>query len=481
VCLLAKRKKLYPLTPSRGEQGVGGLGQPSEPSGAPTAAEYIPKRAGTSWPVAIVLLVVGLLVGGAVGYYAVPRPAARNVLTVVGPWAGAEAEAFLPVLEAFKAKTGIDVAYTPVRQEDLRPLLPIQFAARKAPGDVIFMVSSFIREQGIEGHILEVNDLVNPANFRVGATTGTELLAPVTNESSGKIYGGIYTGKAKPGFWYRQSYFTDNGHAPPTTWPQFLNLLENISNDPGNPTPIVSGGGVGWPLSDVTEHFLATYGGAAMHRGLTNKTVQWTSVPVRTIFEERIVPLLGDTDPSPTNPLVDDRFSEPLTPDSTALSRWWNKQHALYFMGSWIGNWLKALDVSSADLNDLRVFPLPSESGVTSGVVFSADYMFIPAYTTRLAEARQLFSYLLSAEGQTAQVREGGHVATAVGVADDAYPPGDLAVAQSLAGKVVLVDLDDTLGGDFQSVFWNQLLGLWTSADPWGGLGGALTAIQAAT
>ncbi|TLZ96809.1 MAG: extracellular solute-binding protein, partial [Methanobacteriota archaeon] len=161
--------------------------------------------------------------------------------------------------------------------------------------------------------------------------------------------------------------------------------------------------------------------------------------------------------------------------------RWWNGQYGLYFMGSWIGNWIKALQLNPApDLNDLRVFPLPAQSGVTPGVVFAADYMFIPTYTTHLGAAKQLFSYLTSVEGQSAQVAQGGHLATRIGVPDSAYPPGDLDVAKSLAGKEILPDLDDTIGGHFQTTFWNELIGLWTSTDPAAALGPALTAIQAA-
>jgi multiple sugar transport system substrate-binding protein len=83
-------------------------------------------------------------------------------------------------------------------------------------------------------------------------------------------------------------------------------------------------------------------------------------------------------------------------------------------------------------------------------------------------------------EGQNAQIAQGGHVATRVGVSNSSYPPGDLAVANSLQGKEVLVDLDDTVGGTFQTTFWSQLKGLWTSPTPAADLNGILAAIQAA-
>src|SRR5438034_1268672 len=94
------------------------MGQPSQPSSG--AADYVPKRAGTSWMIAIVLLIVGLLAGSGIGYLAAPRPAAQETLAVIGPWAGAEMQAFLPILDKFQKNTGITVSYSNVRQEDQR-------------------------------------------------------------------------------------------------------------------------------------------------------------------------------------------------------------------------------------------------------------------------------------------------------------------------------------------------------------------------
>src|SRR5437667_4708153 len=322
------------------------MGQPSQPSSG--AADYVPKRAGTSWMIAIVLLIVGLLAGSGIGYLAAPRPAAQETLAVIGPWAGAEMQAFLPILDKFQKNTGITVSYSNVRQEDLRPLLLTQFPAHRAPADLIFMVSSFIREHGPTGDAVDVTDLVNPANFAVGATQGTQLLSPVTNAS--KIYGGIYTGKVKPGFWYRQSFFTQHSLSPPTTWAQFQSLLSDIGNISGVSAPIVSGDSVGWPLSDVTEHFIATYGGASMHRALTNGSKHWTDSDVRAVFANRLVPLLAGG-----------CFSEPLEWNTVALANWWGGLHALYFMGSWITGLV-------ADPSDLGVFSLPAQAGTARGI-----------------------------------------------------------------------------------------------------------------
>jgi len=84
---------------------------------------------------------------------------------------------------------------------------------------------------------------------------------------------------------------------------------------------------------------------------------------------------------------------------------------------------------------------------------------------------------LASDKAQTVQVKQGGHIATALGVPLNAYPAVDAKSAELIAGKVVLPDLDDTIGGQFQQTFWSQLKGLWTSSDPSSSLGSFLTAM----
>ena len=371
-------------------------------------------------------------------------------LTVIGPWSGPEMDAFLPVLEAFENKTGTKVSYRIYRAEDLAPVLPAQFAAGQAPGDVIFMWNWFIQEKGEEGHILEVTGLIDEADFRPGVL---DLV-----EADNKLYGGAYTGKGKPGFWYRKSFFADNGLTEPTTWAGFLTLLDDIAAIDGIVNPILSGDGVGWPLSDVTEHFIATYGGPQLHRDLTAGTVAWTSTEVRDIFATYLVPLLEA-----------EHFSDPKTWD-TYIENWWNgSEYGLYFMGSWITGMIH-------DPTDLGVFSLPGAPGA-EGVVFSADYFFVPAYTEHPKEALELFQFLASEEGQSLQVAQGGHIATNVNVPLDAYPPGvdeDMAVA--MTGKETLLDLDDTIGGEFQTTFWSQLKLLWVNP---GLLDDVLAAIEA--
>ena len=387
--------------------------------------------------------IICLLAGFGIGWFAKPAPPQQATLTIIGPWSGDELKNFLPVLNAFTNKTGIPVQYKMYRAEDLAELLPAQFAAGKAPGDVIFMWAWWIKNN--TEHIADLSDIINASDYLPG------VVDQVTKD--GKIYGAPYTGKVKPGFWYRLSFFEEHGLEVPTTWSEFTALLDKIKTIPGIVTPIASGDSVGWPLSDVTEHFILTFGGVDMFYGLINGSISWTSDEVKAIFRDKLVPLLENSD-----------FSEPK--DWTAiLSDWWEGKYALYFMGSWITGMVD-------NASDLGVFSLPD----ADAFVFAPDFCFIPKYSQNIDAAKQLVAFISGKEGQAIQVQQGGHIATNKEVSLDNYPTVDRRVANILQGATAVPDLDDTIGGEFQTNFWDQLKYLWVHPSEWENV---LTNIQA--
>ena len=266
-------------------------------------------------------------------------------------------------------------------------------------------------------------------NFRPGALDNVTV--------NGEIIGIPYTGKVKPGFWYRKSFFKEHGLTEPKTWDEFVALLDKISKIEGIKAPVASGNGVGWPLSDVTEHFILTFGGSELQKDLIAGEVKWTSESVRKPLEKL------------NSLLKAGYFGEPVE-WTTVMEQWWNGQYGLYFMGQWLTGMVN-------DPTDLGVLALPGNEAV----VFALDYAFIPKYSKNIDAAKKLIQFLAGPEGQTVQVKQGGHIASANGVPLDAYPPVDREIAELLQGKATVNDLDDSIGGMWQTTFWDQLKLLW--------------------
>jgi len=368
-------------------------------------------------------------------------------ITVVGPWSGAEMDAFLPTLARFEVLSGINVRYRVLRAEDLATILPAQFAAGTTPGDVIFMWAWYIAQEAQNGHVMNVTNILDEGDFLGGTFDPVKV--------GNQIYGGAYTGKTKPGFWYKKSFFANNGLTPTTansSWGEFMTLLTDIGAVQGIVDPIVSGDGVGWPLTDIMDHFLITFGDAQLQKDLIAGTANWTTGPARDVFEDYLVPSL-------------DYFSDPLTWDSTAITSWWNEEYGLYFMGSWITGMVE-------NASDLGIIPLLG----ADTYVFVGDYFFMPTYTQYPEEAQELFEFLSSEEAQRLQTAQGGHIATNINVPLTSYPAIDRMVIESISGAGTALDLDDTIGGEFQSTLFDQLKLLWVDPTQ---LDDVLTAIQA--
>ena len=350
-------------------------------------------------------------------------------LVVIGPWSGDEAKPFEAVLAAFTDKTGIEVEYRVMRSEDLGKVLPAQFSAGMAPGDVIFTAWGWWVKKFAD-HMVDLGPQVADVPFG--------FLSPIVVE--GRTVGIPYAVWVKPGFWYRKSFFDAHDLRAPSSWEDFLALLARIEAVPGIEKAAASGDEVGWPLSDTVEHFILAYGGVNMFLGLTEGTIKWTSPAVRAVFADHIIPYLQYA-------------SEPIEWTS-AKDLWWQGKYGIYFMGNWLTGMVE-------DPADLGVFALPGAKAVTGGT----DYIFVPKYTKNVADAAKLVEFLMSKEGQEIRAAGGGKLAIRTDISPEAYPPAERALIQALQGFVIVPDMDDTIGGEWQAAFWDQLKLLWVKPD----------------
>ncbi len=345
-------------------------------------------------------------------------------LTITIPWTGDDMDLFMPVVEGFEAESGIDVKVLPYKTEDLGPLLPAQFMAQEPMADLMIMSWPWWIEQNAE-HLVDVTDI----------TTDVEFLGNLV-VADDKVYGIPSYLWLKPGFWYKKSFFEANGLQQSETWDEFLTMLDDIKEIDGIVAPISTPSG--YPIADMVENFLGTYGGPEMVQGIIDGDVKWTDPEVKAIFEERIVPLLESG-----------AFSTPVDRHAAA-DLWWEGDYALHFYGNWISE-----DVE--DPTDLDVFTLPGATTVVGG----SDWMFIPKYTDRVDDAKAFISYVISEDGMSLRLAQGGRLSSRSDIPLDIYLPAEKTLAAAVSDFTVLPDLDDTIGGEWQETFWDQTALLW--------------------
>jgi len=291
----------------------------------------------------------------------------------------------------------------------------------------------------LQPYLEPVTDLIDSSHYP------PNIITPVRDDQ-GTIWAAPFKLSGKPGFWYRPSFFEANNLNVPTTYDQLVNeLLPAINNIEGIEEPIASGDTVGWPLSDQTEGFIIGLGGALLQLDLEEgPTVRnWTDPEVRSVFEDL------------TDLLEAGYFSTPAEWTSQ-ITKLWNGQYGIY----WLGNFVTTLS-QIQDINDLDFFGFPDANGVVGAV----DYAVITKEAPHPDEARQLVQYLAGAEAQEIMVQQGGFLATNTEVPTSAYTAIDQKVVNYMSqqGMTIVPDLDDTIGGQWQTTFWDQLKLLWTN------------------
>lgn len=385
----------------------------------------------------IVCVMITFLIPLVMGNGSLTSAQAPVTLTIIAPWAGDELVPFKPVMEEFERRNpGIKIEYRTGRAEDVATILAGQFAVGTTPADIIDIAWSwYIVEQAKKGHIMEVSDLIDEKEHSPSAFDQVRV--------NGKIYGAPCPGGITVPE-YRISFFEEHNLPDPKelqSWDEFVALLDEIKKIPGVTAPIGSGNGVGWPFTSVVENLIIKFGGPDLHRDLTEGNITWTSHTVRGIFAKRLLPLLRGG-----------YFGEPDDWDAVLLAMW-NGEYGIY-----IGDSTDSLAVEPPE--DRGVFLLPGQEGVLRW----GDWWFIPKYTKHPEEAKKLFKFLAS-EGQLIQVSAGGRISTYVYAGPEDYPPPEREVLKAIAGKEILPDMDDTIGGEFQTTIWDQLKLIWVHPD----------------
>jgi len=101
--------------------------------------------------------------------------------------------------------------------------------------------------------------------------------------------------------------------------------------------------------------------------------------------------------------------------------------------------------------------------------------MFIPKYTNRVEDATAFIEYVISEAGMKVRLELGGRLSSRADISLDVYPPSEKALAETVNTFIVLGDLDDTIGGEWQSTFWDQIALLWVDTSA---LDDVLTTLQ---
>ncbi len=181
-----------------------------------------------------------------------PAPTAGpggKTINVAATWGGSERDAFLAVIDAFTAKTGIQVNYESMRN-NMGAILRTRVAGGNPPDIALEPRPGEVAEFARAGNLVELTPFLSQADLQKAfAQPYLDL-----GNFNGKQYGFIFKANSKSTFWYRAADFKANSWAPPKTLTDFTALADKIVA--AGKTPMATDGSSqsAWVLSDYLEN-----------------------------------------------------------------------------------------------------------------------------------------------------------------------------------------------------------------------------------
>jgi ABC-type glycerol-3-phosphate transport system substrate-binding protein len=226
--------------------------------------------------VAAAFTMVAAACGGTSGSGAPPSSAgAGTTISVTSLWGGAEEAAFLKVLDAFKAKTGININYI-AQRTDYATVLRTKIAGGQAPDIAIIPGIGFLRSFARDGSITKLKDLgLDPSAVAGNYPPGMFESGQVDGEQ----YAVIVKFNSKSTFFYRPDKFTELGVSKPATLAELKTLVEAIKSK--GETPLGLGAKDSWTLTDWFESIYLRQAGGDAYAKLFSKDGNWEDQTVK--------------------------------------------------------------------------------------------------------------------------------------------------------------------------------------------------------
>ena len=198
--------------------------------------------------------------------------------TIVSPEADLFNESFL----AFEACTGIDIVWN--GSGEFEAQLPVRVAGGTAPDLAVFPQPGFLKAMADTGELL-------PAPAKVEESVDANYTPDWKNYGTvdGTFYAAPLGANVKSFVWYSPKTFADNGWDIPTTWPELLELSDEIATT-SNVQPWCVGFGsdaaTGWVGTDWMEDLMLRFQDGETYDAWVDHTMPFNDPAVAEVLAE---------------------------------------------------------------------------------------------------------------------------------------------------------------------------------------------------
>ncbi len=353
---------------------------------------------------------------------------AGTKITVTSLWGGSEQEAFQKVLDAFKAKTGIEATYQ-AQRTDYATVLQSKITGGNPPDVAIMPGLGFLRQFARSGGIKKISDLgIDTTALESNYPPG--LLDP--GKVDGDLYGLMVKFNSKSTFWYRPSKVSTT----PKTWDDLKGTLDSLGGQ-----PLAVGAKDSWTLTDWFEEIYLRQNGPDAYKKLFSPDGDWTDGTAKTAIQTMLEVVNDKYVTGGIKGALGTAFT-----DAIGLIYGSNPRSDLFYEGGFVGG------IATGQVNkNLKIpqdidwfdFPTFGGAGDTAAEIGGDE---IAALTTNPG-VKEFIEFMTTADAGTTWAKTGAIISPVEAVDVSAYP-NELAKkeAQQVANaSAVVYDGSDTL------------------------------------
>ena len=286
-----------------------------------------------------------------------------------------------------KGYTKYPTTLNTVAIEQFRAQLPTYLTSANPPDVLTWYAGSVARDYASKGLLLDLSDMWTGDG--ACAKFSAPLKALSSDESGKQIF--VPTSYYWWSIFYRKSAFEEWGVQPPTSWDEFMTLLDTLKGK--GIAPLTNGtGSTPWMASGWFDYLDLRINGAAFHRDLLAGKHSFDSAEVRKVMDTyaTLVPYFDPKGRSYS-------WQEAATPLV-------NKKAGMYLIGAFVTT---AFPSDAQD--DIDFFSVPAiDPAIPSAEEAPTDGFFASSKTKNPVGTKDLLSYLASPKQQQAYIEGSG-------------------------------------------------------------------------
>jgi alpha-glucoside transport system substrate-binding protein len=394
------------------------------------------------------------------------QPGGQAVVTVLGPWTGAEQGGFLAMIRGFEKRYGIQVDYTGTRDADA--VLASDLKNGNPPDLAVLATRGELSQFAAAGSLRPIDRALDRKTMASQYSLGWRQLMQAAGPAGTRhYYAIIIKATLKSLIWYDPEKFParDLGllTSPGLTWSELTSLTKSLTAAGTSPwcAGMADGSRSGWPGTDWIEDIVLHQSGPQVYDRWVAGTLPWTSAPIERAWQTfGQVAATASAVPGGIAAELATSYGKAGQPMFASPPRCYLDHEGSFITGFYAQDTLGGSSAQMLPGLDFSFIPFPPLTSAGHGATeVSAD---LAGMFHDTPAARKLIAYLITPQAQEAWISRPASGALSVNqqVPLSAYPdPVSRALARNLIQAAsIRFDASNSMPPTMENAFDNAVL-----------------------